>query len=78
MEGIHTVKNLLQQGDQLAKVDLKDAFFSTNRPPTQKVSQVYLQREDLPVQLCTIWAVLSSVGVHQNPETSSSRSKGEV
>ena len=28
MEGIHTVKDLLRQGDWLAKVDLKDAFFS--------------------------------------------------
>ena len=53
MEGIHTVKDLLRQGDWLAKVDLKGAFFSTNRPSTQKVSEVYLQREDLPVQLST-------------------------
>ena len=28
MEGIHTVKDLLRQGDWVAKVDLKDAFFS--------------------------------------------------
>ena len=28
MEGIHTVKDLLRQGDWLAKVDLKDAFFA--------------------------------------------------
>ena len=27
MEGIHTVKDLLRQGDWLAKVDLKDSFF---------------------------------------------------
>ena len=27
MEGIHTVKDLLRQGDWLAKVDLNDAFF---------------------------------------------------
>ena len=53
------------------------SFFSTNRSPTQKVSKVYLQREDLPVQLSTIWPVLSSVGVHQNLETSSSCSQGE-
>ena len=55
-------------------------FFSPDRPSTQKVSEVYLQREkreDLPVQLSTFWPVLSSVGVHQNPETSSSCSQGE-
>ena len=28
MEGIHTLKNLLKPGDWLAKVDLKDAYFS--------------------------------------------------
>ena len=28
MEGIHTLKNLLKQGDWLVKVDLKDAYFS--------------------------------------------------
>lgn len=28
MEGIHTIKNLLQPGDWLAKVDLKDAYFT--------------------------------------------------
>ena len=28
MEGIHTLKTLLQPGDWLAKVDLKDAYFS--------------------------------------------------
>ena len=44
-------------------------FFNTDRPPTQKVSQVYLQRELLPVQLSTIRPVLSSMG--------SSHSQGE-
>ena len=29
MEDIHTVKDLLRQGDWLAKVDLKDAFFQS-------------------------------------------------
>ena len=28
MEGIHTLKDLLRKGDWLAKIDLKDAFFS--------------------------------------------------
>jgi len=28
MEGIHTLKDLLRKGDRLAKIDLKDAFFS--------------------------------------------------
>ena len=55
-------------------------FFSPDRPSKQKVSEVCLEREkreDLPVQLSTFWPVLSSVGVHQNPETSSSCSQGE-
>jgi hypothetical protein len=28
MEGIHTLKNLLREGDWLVKIDLKDAYFS--------------------------------------------------
>ena len=36
MEGIHTVKDLLRQGDWLAKVDLKDAFFSIPRDHQHK------------------------------------------
>jgi len=51
MEGIHTLKDLLRQGDWLAKIDLKDALFSIPFTEATKAPQVYLQREDLPIQL---------------------------
>ena len=36
MEGIHTLKDLLKRGDWLAKIDLKDAFFSIPINPNHK------------------------------------------
>ena len=44
MEGIHTVKDLLGQGDWLTKVDLKDAYFAiTIHRAHQKYFQFQLQ-----------------------------------
>ncbi|XP_065902413.1 uncharacterized protein [Dysidea avara] len=36
MEGIHTLKDILRQGDWLAKIDLKDAFFSIPIHPSHR------------------------------------------
>ena len=36
MEGIHTLKSLLQKGDWLVKIDLKDAYFSVPISKKQK------------------------------------------
>ena len=36
MEGLHTVKGLLQKSDWMAKVDLKDAFFMVPVAPQHR------------------------------------------
>ena len=51
MEGIHMVKDILNPGDRMTKVDLKDAYFI--------VPIASSQRELLPVQLPVIWPVVS-------------------
>ncbi len=40
MEGLHTLRDLLKQGDWLAKVDLKDAYFAI---PIRRDHQKFLQ-----------------------------------
>ena len=66
MEGIHNLKDLLQPGDWLAKVDLKDAFYTIpihrfHRP----IPKICLPREDLPIHMSPLRAELSPMGVHQ-------------
>jgi len=59
MEGLHTAKSLLQQGDWLAKVDLKDAFFMMPIAEHQqhllmfKVGAKTFQFNCLPFGLCS-------------------------
>jgi hypothetical protein len=36
MEGVNTVRHTIRQGDWLAKVDLKDAYFSVALNPSQR------------------------------------------
>jgi len=73
------LKDLLRKGDWLAKIDLKDAFFSIPMHPShKKVSQVHFQREDIPIQLSPLWPILSSVDVHKDSEVSTGHSHGGV
>ena len=40
MEGMHNVRDLLQEGDWMTRLDLKDAYFAI---PVHKHHQKYLQ-----------------------------------
>lgn len=60
MEGIHMLKDLLRQGDFLAKIDLKDAYVlcGTNK----RKPEVQVGEQNIPIQLpipfglsCTPW-----------------------
>ena len=72
MEGLHTVKALIQGNDWMAKIDLKDAFFMV--PIAQQHQHLLLFTVEkktfrfrcLPFGLC----IAPRASVHQNPETS--------
>ena len=67
MEGLHTVKALIQQNDWMAKVDLKDAFFMV--PIAQEHQHLLLFKIEmgtfhskcLPFGLCTAPRVFTKV-----------------
>jgi len=71
-EGLHTAKSLLQQGDWLAKVDLKDAFFMIPIAEHQQHLLMFNVRatKNLSVRLSTIWPLLSPLSIHKDTETS--------
>ena len=52
-------------------------LFNTHPPQPQKVSQVHVPREDLPIQLPTLRPILSLMGVHKNSKTSTSNTPRE-
>lgn len=54
MEGLHTVKAILQGGNWMAKIDLKDAFFMLPITPQycHKLRMKTFQFNCLPFRLC--------------------------
>ena len=47
-------------------------FHNTHSPSVQKVPEIYVQRESLPVHLPSLRTVFSPMGIHQDPQTSHS------
>ena len=47
-------------------------LFNTHSPQPQKIPQLHVPREDLPIQLPTLRPILSPMGVHKNSKTSTS------
>ena len=73
MEGIHLLKGILQPGDWMAKIDLKDAYFMI---PMHERDKRFLRfqwkgRINLPIQLSSVRAVMCSMGLYQGPEANS-------
>ena len=53
------LKDLLRQGDMMAKIDSKDSLLrGANKLASQEVPEVQVGRDDVSVQLPTFWAVM--------------------
>ena len=76
MEGFHMVKDLVQPGDWLTKVDLKDAYFLMYIH-SSSLQSVYMARGNIPVLLPAIWSILCLLQLHKVDKTSSEFSDGE-
>ena len=76
MEGIQTVRELLRVNDWMARIDLKDTYFTNNRT-TPEVSKVLLGTEELPAHSPTIWAFHSPKGLYKGTQTSNDLSQAE-
>ena len=75
MEGIHTLRDLVNPDDWLAKVDLKDAYFAI---PIHKSHHKYLRfmyqgKHYQP----PIWPVIGPLGLYQDLEASASSPPGD-
>ena len=70
IEGMSTLRELLKTNNWMAKIDLKDAYFTipdASHSPT--FSKVYGKSTALPVYMSPIQPVLCSMGLHKSDET---------
>jgi len=68
MESLHTVKSLLQKGDWMTKIDLKDAFFMV--PIAKHFHHLLLFRVNAAVPVSPIWVMHCPEGVYKSSQTS--------
>ena len=69
------VRNLVRQGDWLAKIDLKDPNPGTSL--SSDVSPVYLKEKSVPVPVPSIRTLMCPPSVYKSDETNSSLSQRE-
>jgi len=67
MESIHLVENLIQDGDWMIKVDLKDAYFFHPSPSGRSpVASFSMAGPNVPISMPAIRTVLSSMHIHKS------------
>ena len=69
MEGVHLLKNLIQSGDRITRVDLKDAYFSAHPSNTPKVPEGHIEATDLLIHMPPVRPQFSHSSIHQTHET---------
>ena len=71
MEGIHTLREIVAEGEWLAKLDLKDAYFTV---PIFRDHQKYLRfcsgQNSIPVYVSPVRSILCTLGFYQGLKTS--------
>ena len=73
MEGINTLKDVLQKNDFMGKIDLKDAYLTVPvSPHHRKFLKFSMERTKLSIQVSPLWLSDSSTSLHQNSSTSGS------
>ena len=68
MEGLFLLKETLQEGDYMCKIDFKDAYFSV--PLNLKSQKFLIFKSALPVPLPLLWFGTSPKDIHKVDESS--------
>ena len=57
MEGMTTVKELVQKQDRFCTTELKGVSLSNSKQRPQEVPQPYMERKDLTIHMSSIWSL---------------------
>ena len=73
IEGLPHLKHIIQEGDWMCKLDLKDAYFSV---PFEEVCKISVEEDTLRVHVPVFWIRPNTKGVYkviENPNLSSEK-----
>ena len=79
MEGVHLLKDLIQSGDWVTQVDLKDAYFTVPIHPTHQRYLKFIWKQEIFQFTCLLFGVSSAPRVFtklMKPVSGYLRSKG--